>query len=130
MIITLAVLISGGNGNGANSVEIYHPDRDSACVLPDIPDRRVGHTQDGSLLCGGGGWYTGRTCHRWNPDTGAWDLVIESLTEGRWAHNSWTPADGSVTYLMGGRWGSTKTSEAIDKDNGVTTSFPLEHETL
>ena len=118
-----AVLITGGEGAG-QSAEIYHPERDSACVLPDIPDGRVGHTQDGSLLCGGR--KTTSSCRRWNPDTGAWDLVTKSLTGKRWAHTSWTSADGSVTYLMGG-WQSDKTSEVIDKDNGVRSSFPLEH---
>ena len=57
----------------------------------------------------------------------AWgDLVTESLTKYRRGHTSWTPVDGSVTYLMGGG-GSPKTSEAIDKDNGVTSTFPLKH---
>ena len=109
------------------SVAIYHPDLDLyfLCVLPDLPDRQFDHTQDGSLVCGG--WNTpDRSCRRWNADTWTWDLVTESLTFPRWGHTSWTPADGSVTYLMGG-WYSGKTSEAIDQDNGVTSSFPLRH---
>ena len=63
---TTAVLITGGQG-ARQSAEIYHPERDSACVLPDIPDRRQGHTQDGSLLCGD---FRRSSCRRWNPDTG------------------------------------------------------------
>jgi len=55
--------------------------------------------------------------------------VTESLRERRTYHTSWTPADGSVTYLMGGVW-SDKTSEVIDKDNSVTSSFPLRHKTV
>ena len=116
---------SSGAGT-VQSAEIYHPGRDTPCVLPNLPDRRPGHTQDGPLVCGG--QYTRRHCQRWNADTGAWDLVTDSLTEERVDHISWTPADGSVTYLMGGVW-SDKTSEAIDKNNGVTSSFPLRHET-
>ena len=125
------MLITGGGEGGSDtqqSAKIYHPDNDSACILPDIPDERAFHSQDGSLMCGG--VHTPRSCRRWNPDTGAWDLVTESLTEDRMAHISWTPADGSVTYLMGGDYGAEKTSEAIDKDNGVRLSFPLQHETL
>ena len=118
-----AVLITGGTG-GRQSAEIYHSDRDSPCVLPNIADRRFGHTQDGSLMCGGQD--TLRSCQMWNADTGAWDLVTESLTEDRKYHVSWTPAHGSVTYLMGGT-GCGETSEAIDQDNGVTSSFPLQH---
>ena len=122
----LAVLITGGFG-GVQSAEIYHPGNESPCVLPDLPayDHRYHHTQDGSLLCGGE--WTLKSCRIWNPDTGAWgDLVTESLTKYRRGHISWTPVDGFVTYLMGGG-GSPKTSEAIDKDNGVTSSFPLKH---
>ena len=122
-----AVLITGGwtFGIRAQSAEIYHPDLDTPCVLPDMPDQRAHHTQDGSLLCGG--YYTPRSCRRWNPDTGAWDLVTESLTGYRDFHISWTPADGSVTYLMGGGGSeSRKTSEVIDQDNGVRSSFHLQ----
>merc|ERR1719500_2579518 len=68
-----AVLITGGYGQ--QSAEIYQPHRDSSCVLPDLPEERFGHTQDGSLLCGG--WETDRFCRRWNPKTGSWDLVPE-----------------------------------------------------
>merc|ERR1739844_679418 len=80
-----AVLITGGWDTG-RSAEIYHPDRDSACVLPDLPDGRWDHTQDVSLLCGG--WERPKSCRRWN--TGAWDLVTESLRESRASHTSWT----------------------------------------
>ena len=120
-----AVLITGGSG-ARQSAEIYHPDRDSACVLPDLPDERYGHTQDGSLLCGGG--ETRKSCRRWNPENGVWDLVTESLTKQRGAHISWTPTDGSVTYLMGG-YGSKITSEVITQDNSVSAPFTLQHKT-
>ena len=122
------MLITGGTGawGTEQSAEIHHPGRDTPCVLPDLPDRRYYHTQDGSLVCGG--YYTRRSCRRWNADTGTWDLVTESLTEKRHYHSSWTPADGSVTYLMGGY--SEQTSEAIDQDNVVTSSFPLKHRTV
>ena len=124
------MLITGGEGlYVGQSVEIYHPDRKSACKIHYLPGSRAKHTQDGSLLCGGKGQKTYRSCERWNADTGAWDLVTESLTEGRWGHTSWTPADGAVTYLMGGDWPSYDTSEVIDQDNGVTSSFPLQYDT-
>ena len=120
-----AVLITGGWGEG-QSAEIYHPDRDTLCVLPDLPEGRYYHTQDGALLCGGGDRWRERSCDRWNADTGAWDLVTESLTRGREYHTSWTPVDGSVTYLMGER----RTSDAIQKNNSVTSSFPLRYNTV
>ena len=122
------MLITGGLDAG-QSAEIYHPDRDSVFVLPDLPDERNFHTQDGSLMCGGK--ETLRSCHRWNPVTGSWDLVTDSLTEERAGHTSWTPADGSVTYLMGGDGDrSHKTTEVISKDNGVGASFPLKYHTV
>ena len=119
------MLITGGYDT-EQSAEIYHPDLDSPCVLQDLPDWRRRHTQDGSLLCGGGRWDTHRSCRRWNPDTGAWDLVTEELTEKRLDHISWTLADGSVTYLMGGLWSGT--TEILEHDNSRdSTSFPLKH---
>ena len=118
-----AVLITGGD-EAWQKAEIYHPGSGSKCVLPDLLDDRYSHTQDGGLVCGG--WYTPRSCKRWNADMGTWDLVTESLIEQRYYHTSWTPADGSVTYLMGGR-GSGRTSEIIDKHNVVRASFPLKH---
>ena len=122
-----AVLITGSWDGAAQSAEIYHPDRKSACIIPDLPDRRAYHTQDSTLVCGG--FWTRRSCRRWNADTGAWDLVTESLTEKRWDHISWTPADGSVTYLMGG-YSCDNTSDVIDNDGSVSTSFPMRNSTL
>ena len=123
-LIISAVLITGG-WSAEQSAEIYHPDRDTPCVLPDLPDQRATHTQDGSLICGGE-LESRRSCRRWN--AGAWDLVTESLTKQRGAHTSWTPTDGSVTYLMGG-YGSEITSEDITKDNSVSAPFTLQHKT-
>lgn len=137
-MFTPAVLITGGGSwpegpnDAASSAEIYHPDRDSACVLPDLPDVRFGHTQDGSLLCGGWpasrSWSISRSCQRWNPEMGNWENVTESLRAERAGHISWTPADGSVTYLMGGK--DYITSEVIDSDNNVRVSFRLKHTTV
>ena len=126
-MFTPAVLITGGvSASASQSAEIYHPDRGFVCVLPELPDRRKGHTQDGSLMCGG--FSTRRSCRKWNPDTGAWDLVTDALTEDRVSHTSWTP-DSSVTYLIGGWW-SEDTSEAITHyTSKVSTSYPLKHRT-
>ena len=124
-MLTLAVLMTGGywgrDRDLPKSAEIYHPDSDSACILPDLPDHREGHTQDGLLLCGG--LYTDGSCRKWNNITGAWDLLTESLKWFRHGHTSWTPENGSVTYLMGGS-PSAYPSEVVDLDNGqVNASF-------
>ena len=122
------MLITGGEGKGAlQSAEIYLPDKETPCVLPDIPDLRYKHSQDGSLVCGG--WRSRRSCRKWNPDTGAWNLMNNSLPEERGYHISWTLADGSVTYLMGGDR-SGNTTEVIEHKNcGVRASFPLKYRT-
>ena len=123
-----AVLITGGDGaGGRQSAEIFHPDSESEsfCYLRHFPEYRSLHTQDGSLKCG---IETPRSCLTWNSDTGSWDLVTDSLTADRVNHISWTPADRSVTYLMGGLH-SYKTSEVIDREGRVSASFPLKHRT-
>ena len=124
------MLITGSWDGAEESAEIYHPDIDSACILPELPEQRYYHTQDGFLVCGGK--MAPRSCRIWNPDTGAWDLVTESLTEDRIHHNSWTPEGGSATYLIGG-YGSGETSEAITKvssKNHIIVSFPLQNSTV
>ena len=125
--VILAVLITGGEG-ALQSAEIYHPDHDTPFVLPDLPDDRLSQTQDGSLLCGGR--WTPRSCQRWDADTGIWVLVTDSLIEDRRYHISWTPRESSDTYLIGGyKSGNTSEAIALDFDNGVTSSFLLQHRT-
>ena len=124
MFTPTAVLITGGF-RAVKSAEIYHPDLDSPCVLPDLPWSRRRHTQGGSLVCAG--IWASKSCRKWNPDTGAWDLV--TLKEQRTDHTSWTPAEGSVTYLMGGYVdGTGNTSEILQhKNRKVSASFPLKY---
>ena len=119
------MLITGGI-SGTRSAEIYHPDRDSACILTHLPEKFYGHTLDGSMLCGGR--ETFKSCRKWNPETGAWDLVTEALTDKRLEHTSWTPVDGSVTYLIGGAGSSGSTTDILDHNNS-SASFPLKHVT-
>ena len=56
------MLITGGfnpynsNGDGARlkSAEIYNPRTGESCSLPELPDTRNAHTQNGEMACGGG----------------------------------------------------------------------------
>ena len=119
---------SSNDYDTGHTAEIYHPDRDTPCVLPDLPHWLEYHTQDGSLMCGGG--YTEISCWRWNPDTGAWDELANSLAQARYGHVSWTPADGSGTYLIGGNfYDSQRTSEIVDTDGNIRSSFSLKYKT-
>ena len=135
MLITGGLFGDRNNLGGLKSAEIYHPDTNSTCTLPDLPEKYYGHTQDGSLLCGGraGKHYFGSIyCRRWNNFTGTWDKVSRSLIESRLFHVSWTPADGSGTYLIGGDsvWKNT-TYEVFEKDtNKVNATFPMQYVTV
>ena len=55
------VLITGGF-RAVKSAEIYHPDLDSPCVLPDLPWSRRRHTQDGQWHWSWGHWSWGHFC--------------------------------------------------------------------
>ena len=93
----LAILKTGGS-NDKLRAEIYNPWLGGWCKLPDLPiAREESHTQDGFLTCGG------TVCHKWNPETGTWD-VSHNLTSGRDNGLSWTPVSGNGTYLIGGYW--------------------------
>merc|ERR1711879_393591 len=73
-VITDSVLISGGN-SAPRSAEVYHPANGLSCRVPDLPDDRYYHTQDGALTCGGIS-YNGQAqlnnCLKWSPDSGTW----------------------------------------------------------
>ena len=57
----MAVLITGGGilsfdpTEAQKSAEIFLPNSNTSCSLPDLPDKRFAHIQDGPLLCGGYG---------------------------------------------------------------------------
>ena len=97
----------------------------SYCTLPDLPDDRYKHTQDGLTACGG-------------PRSGTWDSCV-TLTDGQWTqshtllhmryhHTSWALGDGRV-MLMGGS-DSYTTTEIISPDSDTSTEgFTLKYDT-
>ena len=121
-------MVSGGIGSGGNaynSVEILHANGTSYCTLPDLPDIRYWHTQDGLRACGGDANGTHDNC--------------VSLTDGQWKqsrillhdrreHTSWALGDGGVV-LMGGI-DSGNTTEIISPGSFTTTEgFTLKYNT-
>ena len=100
--IILAVLITGGSAT-PRSAEVYLPATGGSCRLPDLPDDRYYHTQDGALTCGGYdyGQDQATSCLKWSPDSGTW-TPSHSFTEERYIHVSWTPDPSLGTYLIGG----------------------------
>ena len=127
------------------AAEIYVPATNQSCILPDLPTSRYYHSQVGLRACGGRtnstDYYShcDKTCDTWNPETGSWAEKDVSLI-GCKADNSWTPARGEGTYLIGGYgggsgagvdgngaegWENTETSELLKPDGTVIPGFDL-----
>ena len=112
--------------------EVYNPESGSICKLPDLPDERTGHSQDGGLLCGGGNINVTKTsCLQWSTDSGSWEKSHVFQIE-RIEHSSWTPTSGAGTYLFGGVFGNDattgRTTEIVKPDGSyVDSGFKLEH---
>ena len=125
----LAILITGGAARGGylKSAEIYRPSDNTSCSLPELPEGRAHHTQDGPWACGGGRYSssTQMTCDKWSE--GNWKCQSLSLTERRVDHVSWATESG--LYLIGGLWSGKNTSELVMKNGTVKEGFPLEYDT-
>ena len=139
--IFLVILITGGfNGDTLKSAEIFNPDPCSlqggcpktSCSLPELPEARRLHSQDGGLACGG---LTNNAatniCFKWSPSNGTWTqshtLDLNPVTHTyRSGHVSWATASG--VYLIGGFY-TVKTSQKVKLDGSVEKSFSLKYET-
>ena len=124
-----AVLITAGyrfNVGHLRSAEMFLPSSNTTCSLPELPEGRVYHTQDGGLACGGGDSSSTETnCDRWS--AGTWTRTSHTLRERRDAHVSWSTSEG--VYLIGGTY-SWKTSELVKEDGSVEEGFALKYNTL
>ena len=128
------ILITGGDGGNQASMltaEIYNPATNSSCRLPQLPERKYHHTQDGDLMCGGGFATDGSmsNCRKWNPDSGTWTQshTMNAFTGKRFGHVSWLTKSG--IYLIGGGY-FKKTSELIKQDGTVEQGFALKYDTM
>lgn len=122
------VLITGGfiDGKPLKSTEIYNPVKYTSCQLPQLPEDRYEHSQDGGLACGGNtDDATKKTCVKWSPESGTW-TQSHTLRENRAAHVSWATASG--VYLIGGHY-SLRTSEKVKLDGSVDDGFSLKYDT-
>ena len=131
-----AILITGGYGSGSlyatngvaeeselKSVEIYLPSSNTSCSLPELPEVRGSHTQNGGLACGGGYNSTWSNCVKWGD--GSWTRT-HILREKRTQHVSWTTASG--VYLIGGQKNGN-TSDLVKEDGSVEEGLPLKNNT-
>ena len=120
------------NGNSTNLVELYNPIRNISCSLPNLPEYRGYHNQNGNLACGGEAFIgddsktTTRTCVKWNSESGTWIQSDNLLLKRRQGHVSWNTDSG--VYLMGGLY-TGKTSERVNEDGSVENGFSLKYGT-
>ena len=126
VVVDPVVLITGGSDR--RSAEIYNPATNpTGCSLPQLPEIRSAHSQDGGLTCGGNDPSARNTCVIWNPASGGWDQTPFTLKESRNAHVSWETPTG--VYLIGG-YDSPKTSEKVTLDGDSSVfSFNLKYDT-
>ena len=97
--------------------------------MPDLPDDRYWHTQDGALTCGGPPG-PDTSCLKWSPDSGTW-TPSHTLTDYRAEHVSWTPDPSLGTYLIGklSNYNDMRTSELVKPDGSVEQGFSLKYDT-
>ena len=124
-LVVSVVLITGGYNDGVffKSAEIFNPVTNTSCSLPQLPEGRSCHSEDGGLACGG--YPTLTSCVKWSPATGTW-TKSHTLRQKRRYHLSWATASG--VYLIGGQY-SGKTSEKVKLDGSVEEGFSLKYDT-
>ena len=105
---------------------MFLPSVNKSCSLPELPEERFYHTQDGAWACGGDGY--SESCSQWS--NGSWTRsyrpIASSVSEERGYHVSWATASG--VYLMGGQY-SKETSELVKEDGTVEEGFKLKYKT-
>ena len=123
------ILITGGwnketGGSPLSSAEIYNPVTGASCSLPQLPEERHYHSQDGGLGCGGKnrfntGWF--EDCIEWTPASGTW--THRNISEARLGHVSWATPSG--VWLIGG----TYSPRSTEKVGSPSESFDLKYDT-
>ena len=126
LVDNLVVLVTGGSLYGSTHyrfAEVYNPVTNTSCSLPQLPEERYEHSQDGGLACGGNYSPTQSTCVKWSPASGNW-TQSHIFIQRRWGHVSWATTSG--VYLIGGAAG-WKTSGKMKLDGSVEEGFNLKY---
>jgi len=128
---TTAILVTGGQTTGvtiSKSVEVLKEDGTPLCMLPDMPDIKMDHTQSGLLACGSSVYSMSssntQTCISFS--SGVWSETYTLINRRRW-HVSWSSPIGII--LMGGSSddGVSSTTELLT-NNGVSQNhFQLKY---
>ena len=126
-------LYSAGHSLALKSAEIYLPDTNTSCSLPQMPEMRKYHTEDGGLVCGGElefGSYSNSNshiltlCDSWA--NGTWKRS-HTLKLKRRSHVSWAASSG--VYLIGG-FRSPCTTEIVMGNGTVMEGFRTKYKTV
>ena len=120
--IYLGLIISGGEGNVGNSVEVFVPSTGHHCLLPDTVWQHRQHSMEKNVICGGHhpAW---KYC--FTLTNGTWEFTT-TLLEQRFRHSSWASPSGMI--LLGGIF-SKRTTEKIGEDGTSSYSFELKYNT-
>ena len=136
--VLLAIIITGGKtgftdekGVDTDRVQLLDTNGTLICNLPNLPDKRFGHTQNGLVACGGGNYsYILSNCLTFQ--NGSWTETY-NLAEPRFLHSSWSSPDGIM--LFGGMMDATNenydppvTSEILMEEGGKQ-SFSMKYRT-
>ena len=125
-------MVSGGIGEGEqgrgfqylDSVELLNMDGTWNCPMPTMPEARAGHTQTGTVVCGGDGWGgDGRkSCITFISGDVNWEKT-HTLANERYYHSAWDSPQGVM--LLGGRDSGT-TSEILLENGDTDPGFNLD----
>ena len=108
-------------------MEVYSPGSGYHCVLPPLPDGRVGHTMDGLTLCGGQSMTTNPNCISFS--SGKW-VTSHSLSEWRVGHTSWNiKEEGKIILMGGGKYGARNAETITEGENRGVFRFKLKYKT-
>ena len=120
-----AIIITGGDGQFRDSVELLFPNGTFLCSLPSIGVPKTGHTQSGLVNCGG--WSTAGTCFTFSG--GQWN-TSHSLLYPRRDHSSWSSTQHGP-ILIGSNYfgGPDSTTEMVTETGESQESFTLKYQT-
>ena len=117
------MMISGGAGG---KVEVISPTGNVSCSVPDLPQRRYGHTMNSNIVCGGSvtlGVDIATSCDQLT--SAGWNKS-HTLKYRRSGHCSWEVEDGII--LLGGANSGT-TSEIAKWDGTTEELFSMQYNT-
>jgi len=121
----LAIIVTGGV-SADTSVDLLFNNGSYYCGLPNLPEDRYIHSQNGFVTCGGGHENSTRKSCLTFVD-GEWQQTHYPLLEERVCFSSWETSNGGI-YLFGGAQ-SPYTSEVVDADGNTESGFDLTDDT-